>query len=172
MKNQLFISPNRGRFTEEAATQGPHSQILMTGGPTEVHILYPKQLQLQNLSLQKYHYFFSIPKKIPLFFLATQKNPGIFYRPKTITFGQNFRPKKSLGTPLPPSLKYVSGAPGGCKRIWSVNDKYCHSSSQMHLRSCRLQRRRSALQVQLKPTEIGLRLHITNQNTAVFLCER
>ena len=31
-------------------------------------------------------------------------------RPKKIPFGQNFRPKKILRTP--PSLKYVSGAPG------------------------------------------------------------
>ena len=40
-------------------TQGPHSQILMAGGGvSEVHILYPKKLQLQNLSTQKNHYFF------------------------------------------------------------------------------------------------------------------
>ena len=44
-------------------TQGLHSQILMTGeggggGPTEVHILYPKKSQLQNLSTQENHYFF------------------------------------------------------------------------------------------------------------------
>ena len=43
-------------------TQGPHSQILMMGGggggPTEVHILYPKRSQLQNLSTPKNHYFF------------------------------------------------------------------------------------------------------------------
>ena len=28
------------------------------GGPTEVHILYPKKSQLQNLSTQKNHNFF------------------------------------------------------------------------------------------------------------------
>ena len=44
-------------------TQGLHSQILMTGeggggGPTEVHILYPKKSQLQNLSTQENHSFF------------------------------------------------------------------------------------------------------------------
>ena len=41
--------------------QGSHSQILMMGGgggPTEVHILYPKKSQLQNLSTQKNHYIF------------------------------------------------------------------------------------------------------------------
>ena len=41
-------------------------------------------------------YLFSQPQKIPLFFFATQKNPGVFHRPKNITFGQNFRPKKVL----------------------------------------------------------------------------
>ena len=35
------------------------------GGPTEVHILYPKKSQLQDLSTQKIPTFFSIPKKIP-----------------------------------------------------------------------------------------------------------
>ena len=28
------------------------------GGPTEVHILYPKKSQLQNLSTQKNHYLY------------------------------------------------------------------------------------------------------------------
>ena len=44
---------------------GPHSQILMTGGgggggggATEIHILYPKKSQLQNLSTPKNHYIF------------------------------------------------------------------------------------------------------------------
>ena len=42
------------------SAQGPHSHILKTGGggPTEVHILYPKKSQLQNLSTQKNPYFF------------------------------------------------------------------------------------------------------------------
>ena len=47
---------------------GPHSHILMTGGwggPTEVHVLYQKKSQLQNLSTKKNPTFFSIPKKIP-----------------------------------------------------------------------------------------------------------
>ena len=52
--------------------QGPHSHILMTGGPTEVHILYPKKSQLQNLSTQKNPYFFSIPKKIPQCFCISK----------------------------------------------------------------------------------------------------
>ena len=70
--------------------QGPHSQILMIWGgggcPTEVHILYPKKSQLQNLSTQRITTLFSIPKKsfswtfnflqpkkICLFFSMTQK---------------------------------------------------------------------------------------------------
>ena len=44
----------------------------------------------------------TIPKKIPVLFL----------RPKKIPFGQKVRPKKIVRTPPPPSLKYVSGAPG------------------------------------------------------------
>ena len=54
-----------GGETPGPVPQGPHSQILMTGGgggggggPTEVHTLYPKKSQLQNLSTQKNHYFF------------------------------------------------------------------------------------------------------------------
>ena len=49
-------------------------------------------------------------QKNPCVVFATQKNPGVFHRPKKIPFGQNVRPKKILQTP--PSLKYVSGAPG------------------------------------------------------------
>ena len=49
-------------------------------------------------------------QKNPCVVFATQKNPSVFHRPKKIPFGQNFRPKKILRTP--PSLKYVSGAPG------------------------------------------------------------
>ena len=52
----------------------------------------------------------TIPQKNPSVVFATQKNPGIFHRPKKIPFGQNVRPHKILRTPL--SLKYVSGAPG------------------------------------------------------------
>ena len=38
-------------------------------------------------------------QKNPCVVLATQKNPGVFQRPKKIPFGQNVRPKKILGTP-------------------------------------------------------------------------
>ena len=50
------------------APPGPPIRYLMMGqggGSTEVHILYPKKSQLQNLSTQKNPYIFSIPKKIP-----------------------------------------------------------------------------------------------------------
>ena len=50
-------------------------------------------------------------QKNPCVVFATQKNPGVFHRPKKIPLGQNVRPKKILRTPPPPSLKYVSGAP-------------------------------------------------------------
>ena len=116
--------------------QGPHSHILMTGVSdrgsyfipqkiTTLEFVYPKKSQLQNLSSPKKTLpylaypknslspFFARPPKIPLFFFfATPKNSGVFHRPKKITFGQNFRPKKVTRTPPPPSLKYVSGAPG------------------------------------------------------------
>ena len=48
------------------STQGPHSHILMTGvgGPTEVHILYPKNPNFRICLPKKIPNFFSIPKKI------------------------------------------------------------------------------------------------------------
>ena len=95
--------------------QGPHSQILMMrgGGGRQRFISY-----MHNFSIclpKKITTFFSIPKKNPLvlfsqpkkippFFFVTQKNSGIFHRPKKIIFGQNFRPKKSLGPPTPPPI--------------------------------------------------------------------
>ena len=52
-------------------------------------------------------------QKNPCVVFATQKNPGLFHRPKKIPFGQNVRPKKILLTPTPPALTYVSGASRG-----------------------------------------------------------
>ena len=92
------------------------------GGVRQRFIFYTqKDLNFRICLPQKITTLFSIPKKIPYsffrnpkeslcFFFATQKNPGIFHRPKKITFGQHFRPQKI--TRNPPSLKYVSGAPG------------------------------------------------------------
>ena len=54
-------------------------------------------------------------QKNPCVVFATPKNPASFIDPKKIPFGQNVRPKKSFGPPLP-SLKYVSGAPGLSKK--------------------------------------------------------
>ena len=45
---------------------------------------------------------FFATQKIPLFFFPTQINHGVLGRPKTVTFGQNFRPKKITRAPLPP----------------------------------------------------------------------
>ena len=69
----------------------------------------------------------TIPKKNRCVVFATQKNPVVFHRPKKIPFGQNVRPKKILRAP--PSLKYVSGAPGQTGQLTvSVNGKQnCHS---------------------------------------------
>ena len=50
-------------------------------------------------------------QKKPCVVFETQKNPGVFHRPLKISFEQNLRPKKIFRTP--PSLKYVSGVPGG-----------------------------------------------------------
>ena len=93
------------------------------GGPTEVHILYPKKSQLQNLSTQKNHYFlkhtqknplvlFSQPKKIPLFFFATQKNHGIFYRPKKSLLPKFQTQKNHSDLPVINPLSQEEG--GGC----------------------------------------------------------
>ena len=70
--------------------------------------------QKQNYKLCLCYFLFelmknTIPPKNPSVVFATQKNPGVFHRPK-IPFGQNVRPKRILQTP--PSLKYVSGSLG------------------------------------------------------------
>ena len=111
--------------------QGPHSQIFMMGGGgggtnrgsyflpkkiTTSEFVYPKKSLLFLTYPKKSLSSFFATQKNPSVFFATQKNPGVFHRPKKITFGQNqnFRPKNITRTPppLPPSLKYVSGAPG------------------------------------------------------------
>ena len=61
------------RYLKATSTQGPHSHILMTGAPTEVHILYPKNPNFRIiLSTQKVPTFFSIPKKIPQCFCISK----------------------------------------------------------------------------------------------------
>ena len=69
-----------------------------------LYLAYPKKSLIP---------FFATPKISLFFYSRPKKVPGVFHRPQKITFGQNFRPKKITRTPPPPpSLKYVSGAPG------------------------------------------------------------
>ena len=69
----LMVDLPKVRYLKATSTQGPHSHMLMMGGPTEVHILYPKKSQLQNLSTQKkIPTFFSIPRKIPQCFCISK----------------------------------------------------------------------------------------------------
>ena len=66
------------------------------GDPTEVHILYPKKSQLQNLSTQKNPYFFSIPQKNPSVFLHQQILLFVFWKAKTCQLQLWFWPKTKL----------------------------------------------------------------------------
>ena len=70
-------------FSVSLNAQGSHSQILMKGGggggPTELHILYPKKSQLQDLSTQKESLLFlgiHVPPKNPLVLLSQPRNPS------------------------------------------------------------------------------------------------
>ena len=113
-------------LTLHTQPQGPHSQILMTGegggGRSDRGSYFiPKKITTSKfVHPKKLLSFLTYPKKSFSLFFTTQKNPSVIFRdlkkswclsqtPK-ITFGQNFRPKKI--TRIPPSLKYVSGAPG------------------------------------------------------------
>ena len=95
---------------EEIRSQGPHSQILTgEGGAVRQRFIFctPKnrnfRICLPKKSLLFLAYpknplvLFSQPKKIPLLFFVTQKNPGVFHRPKKITFAKISDPKKLLG---------------------------------------------------------------------------
>ena len=78
---------------------------------------------------------FLATQKIPqsVFFFTTQKNSSTFHRTKKITFGHNFRLKKitwTLPPHLPPSLKYVSGAPGSLAHS-------CEIAKRTEWRTCR-----------------------------------
>ena len=84
---------------------------------------------------KKNHYFFLVypkrplvlfsqPKKIPLFFFATQNNPGVFHRPKKITFGKISDPKKSSGfPPSPPVIKICEWSPWAPARCATVKTR-------------------------------------------------
>ena len=72
--------------------------------------------------------FFSLPLEITSPFFTTQKNPGVLHRPKKITFGQIFRPKKVTWThPSPRIIKLCEWGP------WAVNiSNYVFKSNHLH----------------------------------------
>ena len=94
------------------------------GGGSERGLYFiPKEITTSEFVCQlKSLLFFSIPQKIPwsffhnpkksLCFFATQKNPGVFHRPKKSLLAKISDSIKSFDPPPPPSLKCVSGAPG------------------------------------------------------------
>ena len=43
-----------------------------------------------------------------MIFFATQENPGVFHRPKKITFGQNFKPKEITHPPIIKICDWIS----------------------------------------------------------------
>ena len=110
----------------------------MTVDPTEVHFLYLKKSQLQNLSTQKIPTFLTylkrshsssklhfyvivdlmnstMPKKNPCF-IATQKIPVSSIYPKKSVLAKISDLKNPLDPPPPPpkkkSVNYVTGVPG------------------------------------------------------------
>ena len=111
-------------------SQGSHSQILMTGDPTEAHI-YPKRSQLQNLSPQKITTFLAYPQKSLNPFIATQKNPsvffatrkypGVFHRLKKNHFWPKFQNQKNHSDH--PVIKMCEWGPG--VELWATF--FCHT---------------------------------------------
>ena len=103
------------RCTRRESSQGPNSQILTTragGGRNHNFRIF---LPIKITTFLAYHKkplspFFATPK-IPLFFSQLKKNPGVFHRPKKSLLANISDSIKSFPPP-PPSLKYVSGAPG------------------------------------------------------------
>ena len=105
--------------------QGPHSQIFMMGWEggsdrgscflpkkiTTSEFVYPKKSLLFLTYPKNPLVLFSQPKKISPFFLRPKKIPASFIDPKKSPLAKISDLKTSLGPP-PPSLKYVSGAPG------------------------------------------------------------
>ena len=108
---------------EHAPPRGPAHKFLWRGGSdrgsyfipkkiTTSEFVYPKKSLLFFLTYPKKSLssFFATPKKsLRFFFLHNPKNPGIFHRPKKITFDQNFRPKKITLTP--PVIKICEWGP-------------------------------------------------------------
>ena len=82
------------------------------GGPTEVHILYPKKITTSEFVYPKKSLLFlAYPKKSLSPFFVTQKISASLVDPKN-HFWPKFQTQKITLTPPPPSLKHVSGAPG------------------------------------------------------------
>ena len=111
-------------------SQGPHSDILMTGGgSTEVHILYPKHPSFRICLPKNFSTLFSTPPPPPKSHISSKlrlcycwfshdpKSPRVFPRLnlKIQPFGQNFRPKKILRIqpPSSQSVKYVGASSPG-----------------------------------------------------------
>ena len=91
------------------------------GGPTEVHILYPKKSQLQEFVYpEKSLLFLAYPKKSLKSFFRNPKNPSVILCDPPKIPASFIDPKKSLLpkfqiqkiTRTSPSLTYVSRAPG------------------------------------------------------------
>ena len=104
-----------------SSPQGPHSQILMTGGGgvRQRFIFYTQKNHNFRMCLpKKVTTFFSIPPKVPLSFFRNPKiclcfccdpkNPGLFHRPKKSLWA-----KISGRIPLgPPVIKICEWGPG------------------------------------------------------------
>ena len=93
--------PRRLKFP----TQGPHSQMLMMGegGSYRGSYFIPKIITTSEVfsTQKKLPLFLAYPKKSLSPFFATQKNPGVFHRPKKKwLLAKISDSKKSLGTPV------------------------------------------------------------------------
>ena len=103
-------------FNDGGSNRGSH---FISKRITTSEFVYPKEsllfLKYQKKSLSPY---FATPKNSFFFFFCNQKKSRRLSKTQKITFGQNFRLKKITQTPpsSPPSLKYVSGAPG----VWCI----------------------------------------------------
>ena len=95
-----FLCLRVGPFPFYSYPQGPHSHFLMAGGgggPTEVHILYPKNSHFQNLSTQKNQQFFlAYPKKSLCPFFRNPKNSLYFFRDPKKSRRLSWTQKESL----------------------------------------------------------------------------
>ena len=84
----------------EEGPGAPLTNFYDGGGGDRGSYFIPKKITTSEFVYRKRSILFlTYPKKSLSSFFATQKNPGVFHRPKKITFGQNFRPKKITRTP-------------------------------------------------------------------------